>query len=359
MNLRFEMNTMRTSQAETTSHASTPRGYRYWIIRFVLLLLAPLLFYYGYCWGLWGRHNLLLQYLFQCNCPSASEEARYPRQVDVIVSACQYVSSRPSPSGRLLYVQEEKYGISSSSYLLDLETNKKASFTLSNSAFYFLTDDLLYVFVYYKGGEYILDRTTNMQYPLQRFISLQPNAYSYGVVEPRLLFDVLLQVDKVFFIDAPSQPVIALTSEFHTHPERSFIFNGSDLPGKNINQVEQFLKQNGIAYYHVADSFPDEAVSPDGRFIARPDGIYLAATNQKIVEGYSATRFYRPYSRKYFEVRGWTYDGTGVIYSKFLNPCLIEASFFLSDEPGCFFEVPQPLIKLKVPEEYLLSTQKP
>jgi hypothetical protein len=99
--------------------------------------------------------------------------------------------------------------------------------------------------------------------------------------------------------------------------------------------------------------------SLDGRFVASADGIFSLETGQKILEGYFARGLFHPYSGKNFSVRGWTYDSTGVIYSKFLNPCLIEASFFLSDEPGCFFEVPQPLLKLKVPDEYITPTQTP
>ena len=100
-------------------------------------------------------------------------------------------------------------------------------------------------------------------------------------------------------------------------------------------------------------------VSPDGRFVARADGIYLVETGERIVEGYSASKFYRAYSRKYFKVRGWNYGGSGVIYSKFLNPCLIETSFFIFDDPACYYEVPQPVVILKMPEEYLLPQQRP
>ena len=99
-------------------------------------------------------------------------------------------------------------------------------------------------------------------------------------------------------------------------------------------------------------------VSPDGKFVARGDGIYVVATEEKIVEGFSASRFFRAYSRKYFTPRGWLYDGSGVIYSKFLNPCLIEFSF-LSDSASCTYEVPQPVLLLKVPEEYLLPQEAP
>ena len=97
------MKTMKTAQAETT-HVPKRRGYRFWLSCLLLLLGLPLLFYHGYCWGLWGRSSLLLQYLFQCSCSPASEEARYPEQVDVIVPACRNGGINLSPTGRLLYV---------------------------------------------------------------------------------------------------------------------------------------------------------------------------------------------------------------------------------------------------------------
>jgi hypothetical protein len=148
------------------------RRSRRWTSCFALLWGLPLLLYFGYCWGVWGRHSLFLQYLFQCHCPSASEEARYPKQVDVVVPACGYVNSILSPSGRLLYVRENNDKITST-YLLDLQTNQKITFTLPEGSNYFLTDELLFLSLDYGGGEYILDRSTEKQYPIQSFLSLQ------------------------------------------------------------------------------------------------------------------------------------------------------------------------------------------
>jgi hypothetical protein len=331
------------------------RGYRFWLSCLALILVMPLLLYYGYCWGLWGRHSLILQYLFQCNCPAASEEARYPSQVDVIVPACQYVSSIVSSSGKILYVQEETAG-GISTYLLNLQRDEKTPFTLEEGSSYFLSDDLIF-HSYYRNDQYILDRITNTKYSIQNATHLKPSVYTHGNVDPNLLLKALLQVNQVFFIDDYHQTVIALSSDFHTYPEHSFTFDRFDLAGEDTNRVMQFLQQNNVGYHLIPADFPHEAISPNGKFIARDDGIYLIETGQKIVNGYSPSILYRPYSGYYFSVRGWTYDNTSVIYSKFLKPCLIEQTFFISDEPGCFFEVPQPLIELKVPEQYLLPTQ--
>jgi hypothetical protein len=121
------MNSTKTPHKEI-AQISKPRGYRFWLPRIVLLLGLPLLFYYGYCWGLWGRGSLLLQYLFQCTCPPASEEARYPEEVDVIVPACRQSYVELSPSGRLLAVREEQAGLPST-YLLDLQSMGRTEIT--------------------------------------------------------------------------------------------------------------------------------------------------------------------------------------------------------------------------------------
>jgi len=343
------MDLMNTSQPET-NHASKRRGYRFWLGCFALLLGIPLLFYYGYCWGLWGRSSLLLQYFFQCSCPAASEEARYPDEMDVIVPACQHANSRLSPSGGLLYVRETE-SRPTSTYLLNLQTYEKIPFTLPESAFYFLTDDLLYVIPHYGGNEYILNRITEEQYPIQEFTSLYSNAYINGNFNLGLLAEALRAAKDVFLIS--NNIVVALAPDFPASSKHNFLVNRFDIPGRGSDRVEQFLQEYDIVYQTVSVSFPEEVVSQDGRFVARADGIYLVETGQKVVEGYSASRSYRAYSRKYFMVRGWTHDSTSVIYSKFLNPCLIETSGFFLDSPVCFYEVPQPVLKLKVPEKYL------
>jgi hypothetical protein len=138
--------------------------------------------------------------------------------------------------------------------------------------------------------------------------------------------------------------------DFRNHPERSFTFNTIDIPGSSL---ERFLLENQIAYQQVQPSSPKELLSADGKFIARSEGIYLASTGERIVAGYTSSSHDRAYSGQYFSVRGWSYDGRGVIYDKFLNPCLLEGSSVLTDGPFCMVEVPEPIIMLKVPEKYL------
>jgi hypothetical protein len=351
---------MKIRQSQT-DYFPKQHGYRFWIGCFTLLLGMPFLLYYGYCWGWWGRHSLLLQYLFQCSCPAASEEARYPDDVDIVVPACSHVSSILSSSGRFLYVQ----AAASShvpGYFWDLRNNDKNPFFIPpDGTKDFLTDDFLFLSLEYghdyEGGEYILDRTTGKQYSIRSFVYLRSDAYVNGEPNLGVLAASLREVKDVLLIG--NNTIVALDSDFHTYPEHNFYIHQTSLPGYEENRAEQFLQQNKIDYDFVPDRFPEEALSPDGRFIARADGIYLLETNQKIVEGYSTSSYYRSYSGKYFSVRGWMYDSSGVIYSKFLKPCLIEVELPFIDTVECYLVVPQPLLILKVPEEHLQPNQSP
>jgi hypothetical protein len=341
---------MKNSQIET-SPSLKQRGYHFGIILFALLLGLPLLFYYGYCWGLWGRSSLLLQYLFQCNCPVTSEQARYPDGVKVIVSACKYHSSILSPSGRLLYVQEEESRITST-YLLDLQTDEKTLFALPEGSNYFLTDELIF-HTLYGSDEYLLDIITGKQYPINRFAQLRSDAYVNGELNVSILAEELRKSKDVFLIDDDN--IIALIPDFDKYPERNINIRRGDFPGREANRAEQFLQQYGIAYQRVYQNFvprfPNEVISQDGKLVARGDGIYSVETGQRIVGRISASRDWA--------VRGWTYDGSAVIYSYFQNPCVIRSNFGFFDSTLCFLKVPQPVVKLKVPEEYLTPTQTP
>jgi hypothetical protein len=339
---------MSTSQPTISTAPKHDRFY-FGLSCFAFLLLTPILLYYGYCWGFWGRNSLLLQHLFQCNCPASSEDARFPKEVDVIVSACRKGVVILSPSGNLLYVREQNPA-TPSAYLVDLRTEDKILIELPEGRTYFLTDDLIFLFVWYggdhEGGEHLFDRTTNAMYRIQNFISLEPDAYSYGNLDADILFRSLLQVEKVFLIDDPYDTVIALSSDFRTDPKHSFIFISSMLPGDHKRLLEQFLQENNISYSSIPANFRHEVLSPDGKFMARSDGVYLMNPYQRILEGPSLS------------ARGWTYDGRGVVYSS-SGRCLVHTFLPFADDVGCLVEVNQPVLLLNVPEEYLSSMPAP
>jgi hypothetical protein len=335
---------------------------RIWIGFFAMIMGVGVVVFYSYCFGLWGRQIPLFQYLFQCNCPGFSEEWRYPKQVDIIVSACRNTGMRISPSGRLalVYVGQEIDG-KLSTFLLDLATREEIPLTLPEGSIYFLNDELIYIFVHYdhshEGGEHILDLRTNTMYPIQKFVYWRPGSFIDGNADLNKLAESLQDAENVYYI-RDGRLLVALPKDFAANPNQAFLSGASDIPyNGDVNRVEPFLYEYNISYKYIPPIFPGEAISPNGKFIARHDGIYSAATNQKIVDGYKFSWYYRSYSGQYLSLRGWKYDSSGAIYSQFIGPCLLEP--WGLDGPGCIWEVPQPLLLLKVPEEYLSSTRTP
>lgn len=306
---------------------------------FATLLAFPFVLYFGYCWGLWGRNSLSLQYFFQCNCPVESEEWRYSKQVHVLVSACQNViSSRLSPSGRFLYVYQENSGLISA-FLLDLQTAERVD-TTEQPFSSFLTDDLWFR---EKGlDNYIIDRTTGVQYPIQKFVYSRPNAQIDRNVNQPLLLENLRQAEQIFLIGPSRDTVVALPADFRIHPERIVLFDRFDLPDSN---TEQFLQENHISYQTVLPKYPHEVISPNGKLIARDDGIYLVETNQMIVKAPPSL------------VNGWLGNSEGAIYSS-NGRCFIHRGLpIIADDIGCEISVQQPVLLLKVPEKYLSPTE--
>ena len=330
---------MSTSQT-ATGIRHKQRDYRFWVSCSILIMGLGVLGYYGYCFGWWGRNSLLLQYFFQCHCPTASEKTRYSEQVDIIIPACRAVNTgiKLLPSGRFLYLLEEENGLAAT-YLLDLQTMERIKVTDQQFSS-FITDDLWFI----EGGvnSYIIDRITGTQYPIKTFRYWRKNAYVNGAPNLELLISALHQAEQIFFTQN-NDVVIVLMSNFPTDVEKNLTFGRFDIPGGDPDRVEQFLQENNIAYQTVLADLLYEVVSRDGRFIARDDGIYLSETNQMIDKA--------PIPG----VRGWTYDGRGVIYASSL--CLFQTSF--PGDGGCLQRVPQPVIKLKVSDEYLSSKQTP
>jgi hypothetical protein len=262
----------------------------------------------------------------QCNCPGFTQEFRYPKQADVVISACHLTYAELSPSGKLLYVKEDDLA-----YLMDLQTGDRIDVSTQPYSI-FLTDDL--GFIQYPES-YLVDRTTGRQYPIKKFADWQQ-------------LDVLaiaLQKSQSVFFDEHNGTLMALAQDHRTQPEHNFYLSQFEFPGKNRDLMKQFLQQNSIIYQTINNDYPGEVLSSDRRLVARDDGIYLVENNKLIVPG-----IHRLF------VRGWLNDGTAAIYtSHSFEPCLLRLSIpIVGDDSWCEIRVPQPVIKLKVPEEYLL-----
>jgi hypothetical protein len=246
--------------AANNEHDAEASVFLFWGRLFRDSIDVPILLYYGYCWGRWGRQSLLLQYLFQCKCPPHREEARYPEAVDVLVSACLESWVELSPSGRLLSVREKDAGFVST-YIFDLQTGEKIPMPLPKGGFNYLSDSLSYVQFTYEEI-YIFDRTTGDQYLLRRFSALRPDAMEGGNANPILLAETLQRAKFVFFREYDGT-IIALDPDFPASSENNVLIERFDIPGEDFYRTEQFLKENKIVCKTFLPDLSVGALSPE------------------------------------------------------------------------------------------------
>lgn len=318
----------------------------------LLVVAGIFITYIGYCWGWWGRNSLFLQYLFQCECSLSNAESRYPEQIDVILPACQYDTFIMSPSGRFLYV-EKKESRNNTGYFWNLQTNEKKTYTIPEGDKYFLTDDLLFLRLDYgdgiEGGEYILDITNGKQYHIRKFKEFHPDIYNNGKVNIEILAQKLREKKQIYLVN---DVVIALDANISS--ENNFLTGWFDLPS---NQIENFLSTYNISFVniYINPDYISEYKSPNNKFFLQEgDGIYLAETNQKIVNETLKIKNNSYYGWD-FSAYGWLYNSSGVIYAipYGFGRCLFSYKFPFMDGSSCFIEVSQPVLLLKVPQEYL------
>lgn len=344
---------MKTLTKHSVPSFKRPRLNRKLGLGIIVLGGGTFLAYYAYCWSWWGRNSLLLQYLFQCGCPWGSAESRYPDQVDVIASACPSNRIvRLSPSGRFLFLGRDEL-LGDDNYILNLQTGEKDIVSrLSKGTVYLLSDEIIF-HTFYGNDEYFLDWTTGEQYPIREFHDLRPDAYLNGNANPTALAESLREFKNVFLVG--DDIIVAAALDFNLSNKDNFFINRFGISGNSLERVEEFLLANNILFTRIPD-YPEylpEVTSPNGVFLARDDGIYLAETKQKIVDGYPGYQSLFVYNEKYFSLYGWIYDNTGVVYTNPFGQCLIRFGLPFMDGSKCLISVPQPILKLKVPQEYL------
>ena len=242
----------------------------------------------------------------------------------------------------------------------------------------FITDDLWLLttspgaFLHEK--EYVFNQQTGDLYPIPRFDHLHPELYnSYKLRDFDLLIEELRKADRVFLLASYYNTIFAMPKDLSKISSQGFLVFSNGL--KNPGMVKEFLQENHIAYQTISLNHsqyfaPREPVSPDGRFVAQPDGIYLSKTSQRIVDAYSVRVLSAlgTSSTVYFSVLGWTSDSSGVIYSTPATSfsghvctapsSLIQAIIIRPDDVEyCIFD--QPILMLKVPEKYLSTQETP
>jgi hypothetical protein len=305
-----------------------------WLRGCLTLLLGSFLLlgllYGGYCWGWWGRTNLTLQYLFQCQCPPGSEDARY-RPYRVLAAACTDPRPRDiAPSGRYIIIEERRPVarlirhdlLGGQSHTLDLQP-------VSRMHVNHLNDQLLFVLRANTSQASLWNLQMGRQIPLPfvKTFRLDPAT--------RSIFQAAEQV--LVFNDY----ILALAPDYLQHPDQNIVLD--TVSGRSRDQVTQALTAAGVDFTLLPEPYTtgpvrDARYSHDGRFYARRDGIYRADTQERIVR----LRVPRTHPAAAFRPSSWTADNRRVIYVA-ANPSLIG-----DDEGGGYklhlLPVPQPIL---------------
>ncbi len=273
---------------------------------FVLLSFLWLL-YWSWCWGWWGRDNLFLQYLFQCRCPSISEQARFPAPAQVLVSACTGETSKKSQLSDLV----------------------KAG----------------YIGSYYVFNNWVLERRPNREtnqfdYNLvnvigNQQISLKRTTPSGDFEIDQETLTLLDSAQKVYLVQE-SQVAVALARSFESAQQGNIILEGA--PSRQ-NEISSILKRNNIPY----DLSSSHGPVSFNHLFTYIFGIYLTANLQRIVDGSEIGSRFLPV--------GWASDDRGVLLEGSNSLYLYGGGFQVVIPTGPV--VPQPILLLRVPNEYL------
>jgi hypothetical protein len=299
-----------------------------WLGLTSLILLALMtLTYWGYCWGWWGRTNLVLQYLFQCNCPTASENARYS-PLKVLFSACTAPELRAfSPNGRFLILYQQGQPIS-----FDTETQQIQK--LGPGRYRFLTDDL--ALIYEPRQWHLLDWRDQTRLPLTE-IKIYDKPLNSEQKES------LRKAERLFLV---GNEIVVVAQDFKKQNAPSLIFT-------EMANILQTLKQEGIAYTIAPEADRNTKIERVGEFYnalyAHPEqlwadksGIYQAQTQQRI------TPDVRAYDKNAY---GWINRDRAVVYGLGSSTHLFGGSEGFGFYPS-LFPVPLPILVLEVPPEY-------
>lgn len=182
---------------------------------------------------------------------------------------------------------------------------------------------------------YILDLTNGQRYELLELdwlprldgFKFDPQYYAY------------FQTAENIFIHHSKNVLIALSSDFRQHPERNVVFSQFTL-SQSTNSgkgelLEQLMKDLGKDYevIDLSTTRSADVSSPTGKYVARNDGIYLSATNTRVVT--------RQYMSDY--LKGWYYDESGVVVQE--GATLLDFSYFGHAQ----YVFNHPILKLRLP----------
>jgi hypothetical protein len=306
----------------------------------LLVVLSTL--YTGYCYGWWGRSNLVLQYLLQCHSPPGSEQVRY-REFTVLAPACRWPEVEAmSGDGRYLLITE--HAAPATTYRLDLTTGERQLLpfdpTWGNdpaaSNLWFLTTDLVLALV--KGQRYVL-----MDVPSGRRVFVH---WQYADTLATAPQDILHDAQHI--IIAATAAVVLAPDPF-ARPDHNLVFYSASLdPG----EFQARLRAVGVTTPLVHPAVPYAKVAVDDDVYARHErlwadweGIHAAGSNRLLRP--TGFTFNPDHTFLTYHVIGWTRNDQAVVYAS-VPRYVIErwAPIYASVN---LLPVPQPVLLLPVP----------
>lgn len=272
------------------------------------------LLYQSWCWGWWGRDNLILQYYLQCKCPRESEQARFP-STEILVSACE---NQEIKDRKLVELVKKGY-VGSFGVFGDWVLELEPGDTTPIRNYYLLN---------VKTGQHL-----SLKYA---------RTMDEGKVEPNVL-EALRAADKIYSFNTGAERfkpkvVVALVTDFVNSGE-NWLVESSDgrvdlIPGNSQNKLFKHSSANtGIM------------VSKNHLFQSSR-GIELTSNHQQITPSLE-------WASKRFQRVGWAEGDRGVIYygGSLGGPYMFGPSLAVIVPTGPV--VPQPVVLLQVPKEYL------
>lgn len=339
-------------------------------------LLIPVVLYYlgmlGYCNQWWGGHNLFMRSLWVCACPAKMEAAFYPPEVEIAFSACDNVSIQKITRDSYFFKVsgDDNYPLTET-YFWQPTTDEKIPFypPENENLWVILNTDLVFIYgnTTFNNIPSRLYRPSDKQsVPIKYLDSsqLSPIYLPSGDVDPKavqVLFSDSTQIFRNFGHGATEQ-VIVLGPNWLTQPDKNFFFY--DIPS---SERAKTWVQDVIEASHVPVIEPPSGpvISPNGRFLAKPEGIYEIATNKLVID-FSGLNIF-PCALKSCEVFGetirygpccWLSDSSAVFYQSTEYPLAelipwmakIKIPSFFAGAPIQYGGIVPPVLKVNVPQ---------
>lgn len=275
------------------------------------VIIAFGIFYATWCWGLWGRDNLLMQYVFQCACPHISEQARY-KPFKVIASACSkpYLVSYSPNDKYVIIVNGDADG---KVIRLNLENGEINDLNFNEGSAWFLTDDLLVLATAYEERYFLYDLSDGTKVEVYR----DPDV-DKALVNAK-------NMDKLWLSEGM---LVGIKNDYKEKPENSVLISTAIY---TYTQEQEFLRSHGIEYEEVWNyKLPQNGLEADLEGIHLNNKLIVDVNQQ--IDGDSVVYVPR-----------WVLGGNAVIYK------LISARVDLFGFPT---NIMQPILLLEVPSQY-------